>query len=548
MRWRGIRRWLPDGSRGAATQGNATQTQSALIWPAIQGASEAGRIVFLGEGGEVVGVQAFADPAAWVAVDDKIRDRVCRYKVQARVCGKWRLVGKISPFPGASQGVGSARPPAEELQAIGRGSLGESATKFLALGFDFHLDKFDSAIEELAEKSAPPNRKPRHRLALDRRGHVVEMKDAIMASVGDLIEAGGQDRVSIGVTGGLDSRLIHAALRHVLPADRIFPFTFGYPGQYDFEFVKTWISDILPGHHYVETREIGWSLEAEILERKTLGAPGAYSSKPRLMEILYRRDAPRRCFHGFMGDTLLGSARMDNGETRQSWEIVTSQFLLINDRWHLQDLFSGVDLKQYLPPRPAAEISGMDDYAILDFGLRQRQRILTRPGDVLTPYADERWIRALLSIENLNARQECYFDFIRDFAPDMFPEIVEFGIASRKEHDEFRSGFTRAADMALIERRLKNDDGADYFRQLRSDGGGYLHGRQFCDRAEYSNSPGFAGFIDESLDSLRGRAVFPALFLDRVWENFIGGSKRACEQVKGLVSFEVCLRAGVLSL
>ncbi len=524
------------------------ETQATLITPAAQGATGAGRIVFLAQGGEVVGVQKFADPSASLAVDAGIRDQALRYKVQMLIDGKWRMVGRICALPASSGESGAPPAPAPEIEETGCYSLGESATRFLAYGFDFRMDIFDSAMEELSEKSADRQAGPPLPVAGSRREQIDAMREAIIASVRSLVETVPEGAVSIGITGGLDSRLIYSALRHVLPADRIFPFTLGYPGQYDLDFVKAWIPDVIPGHLFVETREITWSLERELQRRTIIGRPGAYSSKPLMMDILYEKGVPKPCLHGFMGDALLGSARIDHGEAVQDWDTAVSQFITKNNRWRLQELFSHEDLKRYLPPQPDREIAGMDHYAILDYGLRQRQRILAESSIALTPYTDARWLQVLLSIENLDERQAVYFEFVREFAPDVFPEIVEFDMTDRDQHKKFRAKFTREADLALIENPLRNDDGTPYFRQLRSDGGGYLHGRQFCDRAEYSNHPGFRRFVDEGMSLLRARGVFADSFMDRVWANFMGGSKLASEQVKGLVSFELNLHTGVISL
>src|SRR5690606_38742240 len=148
--------------------------------------------------------------------------------------------------------------------------------------------------------------------------------------------------VRIGLTGGLDSRLLYGALREIYDPSRIIPYTLGYPGQYDYEFVKKYGGQFLENHIFMDTREISWRLETESEKRRTLGNPGRYNPRSILCRMLSDHNVSEYNVHGFMGGPLTGATKPEVSRAVESWDDAVRRFLKKNDRFNLQQVLGNV--------------------------------------------------------------------------------------------------------------------------------------------------------------------------------------------------------------
>jgi hypothetical protein len=139
-----------------------------------------------------------------------------------------------------------------------------------------------------------------------------------------------------------------------------------------------------------------------------------------------------------------------------------------------------------------------------------------------------------------------YYELARKEFATFFPELVEFDIASRAQHKKFRDAVMVEALDGLPQ--IKNADGSSFVPQVRTDTGGVLAGRQFCEYSEYHNNASFRQFLDETYSSLLERGLFSGRFLTDVRQRFLAGRKAASDQMKGLLSLELNVRAGTIEV
>lgn len=381
----------------------------------------------------------------------------------------------------------------------------------------------------------------------DRR-YLDELKNALITSCRSALSETGAEAVRIGISGGLDSRLLYSAYRELLPADRIFTYTIGYPGQFDYEYARQLGGGFLPNHHLLDSRDIVWNFEEEVRHKSSKSNPGTYSARRHMLSRLDAAGAPAHNVHGFIGDTLVGGTKPNNDVPVSSWDDAKARFIKKNDRFKMQRHLRPEGIEALLPPEPRP-FGGLDQYDLLDLGLRQHQRILpnsSKTSTTIAPFADSRWMTAIMARDNLAEREHYYFQFLKEWAPDVFAEVVTHNINSREQHKIFRRDLTSAAATALRNTPPLNRDGTTYYAPLTSKGGTPLTGRQFCERAEYSNNPSFRQMVDTAIAGLGRRSLLADSFVSQTLAAFEAGELTAAEQMLGLVSLEINIRAGTL--
>jgi hypothetical protein len=457
-----------------------------------------------------------------------------------------KILSKLYHFISSKLGIaGYNHKPARELLNNIPG------VQFLSFGFSFEQNSFEKTIGRLSrimssksQQSIPSSKvKPKP-------DHVEILKEALIRSTRRAIESSGANDVRMGITGGIDSRLLYSAVREILPSECIFTYTLGYRGQYDYEYALEYSHGFLPNHRFFETKTIEWDIWEEIDHKRRASRPTAYSAKRHLYDYMTSQlGAPTYNIHGFTGDTLVGATKPDNQIPIKSWNDAVQRFIKKNDRFKLQDVFlNHIDLLELMPNNPKLAIDGLDDYDLLDFGLRQYQRILgvdsRNSPKTIIPYTDEIWISAVLSVGKIHEREGLYYDFLARWAPDIFSEIVNSQILSRAQHQQFRERIMNDAVQNINNLNLKNTDGSPYRQQVTTTSGRALPGRQFCEYAEYYNSPSFKQMVDVVLTRLRARKLIPHRYLDDTYTGFVNGDLSSASKIKGLVSYELNLSAG----
>jgi len=413
-------------------------------------------------------------------------------------------------------------------------------SQFLSLGFTFPQDALSSFVSGY-ETPAGAKVADRHEEQDDG-----DLAKSLLDATERALKKADCNEVRLGLTGGLDSRTIFAALRHLLPQEKIHCFTFGAEGLYDFEFFKRFGGFAKP-HHFIDMADIDWSIQWEVRAAERAAQPRTYSAKSYLNRTLDAMGLPKHHVHGFMGDAVLGGSRPGGNTPFANWTDATARFLNKNDRWRLQFLLGADDLDRILPEPPEALPAGMDFYDVLDFGLRQQQRIgknMTQKPHMLTPLADRKWTGAQLAEPDLLKREQRYMRFLAEFAPDVFPELAEPDISTVKEHKAFRTAFLQEVYRDPLHTAAKKMGRPGPSLPLTTPNGTVRAGRQFCERAEFDNNPSFNAFVRELFFTFRDRNILPGTLLNAIWDGFIERRLVDADRVKGLISLEINIRAG----
>lgn len=412
------------------------------------------------------------------------------------------------------------------------------AVEYLTLGFKVDHRAFDEAIRSFGELT-----KPASRGANSRPPTVSDAHDALLSAVKEELELQGNPPVRVGVTGGMDSRLLLAAVLEVYPEDKVTTYTFGYPSQYDYEFMRVYSDRFLTDHLTLDTRDLEWSTTKWVRERRKSGTYRTYSAKGALFRELEKLGLSPFNVHGFLGGPLSGGQRRPP-ETDGTKEGAYSEFMKVSDRFSLLGLFEGYDLNTFMPKLPKSDDAAFDYYDMLYFGLRQYQRIgkeATGASTMITPFGNARWAEMMLSLESQMDREQLYFRLAREKFPVFFPELVEHDISDRKSQKVFKEQLMLESIDRVKEE--KNPDGSRCVPQVTNLSGRPLVGRQFCEYAEYHNNPSYRAFVDDAMRGLRERSLFSYEFLDDVKDRFFSAQRIAAEQTKGLVNLELNIRA-----
>lgn len=423
----------------------------------------------------------------------------------------------------------------------------EKAVKFLYTGMNFSLERYYEVLEMFRDIVSGNQALP----ALTDEEIGEHLQSALFASVEEALRRAGAKQVRMGISGGLDSRLLYSVVREFLPASNICTYTFGTPGQADFELIKHYGKSFLSNHVFLLTSQIKWDVNHEVERSQGLEeAKAFYSIESNFRGRLEALDYPKTSVSGFLGDALAGGTRPSLGtEDGDAWETAIRMFLKKNNRFKLQTWFgNSLDIRELLPPKPSELIPGFDFYDHLNVGFRQYQRIKPAGIGHIIPYTDKRWISAILRIRNHVSREEGYYRLLTKQAPDCFPEVAENGIQNRGQHARFKRGFVKARMRAIRKAGLKNGDGSRYTFMALNKQGKPMLGTHYCDFAEYHNNPTFKVMFLDLLGGLKRRQLFDEQAIEEEFAQFIRGDRDASLRLRGLANFELNLRAGTIQV
>lgn len=419
----------------------------------------------------------------------------------------------------------------------------EKAIKLLCFGCDFGNEIFIQTLRDL-EKAIGSSGSGAS------SNTVEDLEHALIDSVSEALQEYNLSRVRVGISGGLDSRLLYGAIKRLFPEESIYTFTSGQPGHYDYEFINKYKIGG-KNHKFVDLRDIVWDIGNEVAAIKEYGYAETYRPDAAYRKAL-DNDMSTYFVHGFPGEFLTGyfDPFYSEGKVCESWELAVDTFVKKNNFYTLQEIFDGIDLTKFVPDDPKITIPGLNMYNQLDFGLRICQRHFTlkmlKKEKCITPYTNPKWYKALLSVQDISKRNELFFRLIGDKFSDVFPEVVEEKITNRIEHNDFRKRLTQEASEALVSASCKNKDGSEFKLQVKTKKGTFLPGRQFCEYAQYYNNKSFKDFVDELFSGLRKRKIFSKGFLLQVFSDFLSGEYDAARKIKGLLHLELNLRAGTI--
>ncbi|MDR9409806.1 MAG: hypothetical protein RI573_13270, partial [Balneolaceae bacterium] len=285
----------------------------------------------------------------------------------------------------------------------------------------------------------------------EHRSYSIKEVSTLFDRIADKVpsEITGNNYCIVPISGGWDSRLLLGAAVERLNISQIKTFSFGTPGQLDYE-IGCKVAHALGLEHYlIDLREfeINWNL----LEQTAREAPwtktlDAFYNKYCIKKIGTDSDI---VLSGFMGDPLAGSHTISSSDKK---EIISSFVKHQNIAKNSALLEKDYDPISSVPDIP--QKIDFDPGELLDFGIRQAYMVApivtplpemknwgSKPGalpgtgmQILTPFADPSWASYWISAPvHLKENRKLFFEMFKDKYPELYnmPAKDYFGAAKK---------------------------------------------------------------------------------------------------------------------
>ena len=240
----------------------------------------------------------------------------------------------------------------------------------------------------------------------------------------------------VPLSGGYDSRLILAALREFLPAERLHTYTFGEPGSYDYE-LGTKVAKAAGTRHV--TLPLRWSSwQRADLDHNALRSQGQgllfYMHPTRLLEMMY---GGTTMWSGYAGDLVAGSKLHKDPAPSEK---VAQQRYLQNRRFVRTLRLGAADNASFLPFMAGAfttpDVVSYDEQIMIAEGLAKftAPSVLNSFFKTHTPQFNTPWADFFFSVPSeFRHGQNLMLSGARRFFPDLFelPSKNTLGLSSQ---------------------------------------------------------------------------------------------------------------------
>lgn len=255
----------------------------------------------------------------------------------------------------------------------------------------------------------------------------------------------------IPISGGWDSRILLGAAVERLSTSQIKTYSFGSPGQLDYEIGRKVSNFLGVEHHAIDVRriEMNWVQLEEVVKEAPWTKPfDAYINRYCIKTFTEEGDI---VLSGFMGDPLFGSHFSDYKDINECIRLfvkrqnITERSVLIE---------SDYDPAESIPELP--ENNPFDSYDIVDFGIRQANMV----APIVTPLEKlERWEMFLGNFRSSGASI---------VAPFAHPEWVRYWAFAPKEFKKEKNLFFRMFQYKFP--KLFEFPSKDYFGATKNEG------------------------------------------------------------------------------
>lgn len=271
---------------------------------------------------------------------------------------------------------------------------------------------------------------------------VAQLFDEVMTKL--LARANGASGCVVPLSGGWDSRiLLGAALEH-FPRSAIRTFSYGTPGQLDYEIGRKIAESVGVAHEAIDLSQ--WQLDWDELLMSVRTAPWTYSP-----DVLFNRACITRIcdpendilLSGFLGDVITGGHLYDFSSEDELYRYFFKKQQREKSVWLAEP--------SYDPQAEASDFAGLGTGEVLDIAFRQLNCVLPivtgQKGIVepigavdgrasglplfLMPFSNQRWIRYWLAVPNrYKLKQSLYLQFLKH----KYPALAELPSKNRLGH------------------------------------------------------------------------------------------------------------------
>lgn len=410
--------------------------------------------------------------------------------------------------------------------------------QFLAFGFVPDPDD-PEPLALLREWSREP-RRPLDEVTVDSlvREGAAAMRAAVEECAARTSSSGEQ---VIFLSGGLDSRMILAAMLEVFDRSQILAATFGRPGEQDFDDAALVAKAAGVRHETLDSSTVEWTTEGLVDSVLAREVPFPFPFGQRYLSyVLHERIGRDRVFwDGLCGDAVGGFRSPPTG-ARPTWRAAVEEF----QGFHLRKLSSTSVSAEFdpwagMPAEPfcSDELMAYPDQLI--FGVRQRRytgtRVL-RDYTICTPFLVQPWLDFMLRVPDKLRNDQYLYQEIQKRA---YPRLFSLPTTTYDGGAVLESGFTRRS---RVLRRRVVAKAARMGLPVRG-GGVPPSGANDAIRASYWAPGPVQDLLRENLTDLSARGVIDWVDPMAVMPGAPGADESRESEVTRLLGLELNLKA-----
>lgn len=332
----------------------------------------------------------------------------------------------------------------------------------------------------------------------------------------------------LGLSSGFDSRFLLHGLRN--SSLKFSTFSFGEQGYLDYD-LPVYLSEKLSLNSlFIDLGKLDWKLELYENSIAKVNDKPIHARVAALDFLLAQRSGkPISVIDGNPNNALIACKVYEN------WRKTCLDFLTYNDQFKWNAMFDKDWLLALMPDKPLtdADILSYSDQLVLSY---RTQR--TRPTDsskvqYLMPFADDKWIGFWLNRSLQERRSNSLF--LKVIIDLKLEEFIDFNmLADRKMK---LSKYEQAELLYQKEGLLPARPKRTALTPLA----------QICFYSLYTGCDSFKKMIDDSLKRLRKRSVFQPSAIDHIYQRFLKAEPDAEKMMRGLITCDVALEAGVFN-
>ena len=247
----------------------------------------------------------------------------------------------------------------------------------------------------------------------------------ILNQVFDELVAGKEDEKHlVPLSGGLDSRVIFAALLERVRPENIYAVTFGSPHSMDFEIPKKVVKGTGVNYERIDCTKLDYSIQ-NLIEAARNG--GEWTSTPDMYvnRLALKLDENYCRWSGFIGDFIAGSYSGKGREKGSNYEKFASSqkrsrtINLTENGYSPKDALINIDEKNFLNLNHYELIALYNKIPASTFPV-----LFPNNADLITPLIHPKWAKFMLSLPETYRRNSYLF---KKIILDLFPESMSIG-------------------------------------------------------------------------------------------------------------------------
>lgn len=335
-----------------------------------------------------------------------------------------------------------------------------------------------------------------------------------------------KDSHVVPISGGLDSRALLAGILEHTEASKIFTYTFGSPGSYDYEIGNMIAKKIGTNHQSINLTEIEYSQnELEIFSNRSDQQTILFYHAP--INILDSLHEDKKVWSGYMGDPLAGSHLYK--EPSKNFEAAKKRFIEKNTIVHSIQL-TNADFSHLIDiPNIKSDILSYDEQ--LDFYNRQIKyiapHVLVRGFDYVVPFLSQDFVDFMINIPNKYRYDEyLYKKLLLQAFPSLFrlSTKTNYGLALDASKLALRCGKLRHAMWQNL---------------------GYNKNINYVDfKLLFDKNQKFQYLIQKNMSDLKKRGIIDWLDISQIFDAHVSGKVNHIDALLVLTSLEIHLKVG----